>query len=146
MTYRSLIPYAGLIASAVFLTLISLSFVRPTDCQTFCDAPDQGPCPRGSCRAFEQRTGLPLPVVVDDPGGGSPTGGWGKLGPEDLPNPMTFAFDVLFYSALLWLMWYALQIFQQRKQPEFQAILPPLSVVIVGVLVGLYLYWPVLTN
>lgn len=44
----------------------------------------------------EQRAGFPLPVLVDDPGGGSPTNGWGILGPEDFLNPVTFILDTLF--------------------------------------------------
>ncbi len=139
------ILYGGIIVLAIGLTLVSLGFVWPVDCQRFCDAPDQAACPSGSCRPGDQRAGLPLPVVVDNPGGSSPTSGWGILGPEDLPNPATFGFDVIFYSALLWVIWYAAQIIRGRERPvDLVALLLPLPVVAMGLVVGLFLYWPVL--
>jgi hypothetical protein len=42
-------------------------------------------------------------MIIDSGGGSSPTTGWGKLGPEDLPNPLTPLLNVLFYGILLWL-------------------------------------------
>ncbi len=139
--------YGSIILLAVGLTVVSLGFIRPADCQSFCDAPDQALCPSGTCVPGAQRAGLPLPVVVDDPGGGSPTGGWGKLGQEDLPNPLTFGLDVLFYSALLWLAWYAVQVVRGAAwREELLAVALSLAVVLVCLLLGLYLYWPFLNR
>jgi hypothetical protein len=144
---KATILYSGIIVLAVGLALVSLEFVRPVDCQRFCDAPEQTPCPSGACRPGEQRAGLPLPVLVDDPGGGSPTGGWGILGPEDLPNPMTFGLDVLFYGALLWLMWNTIQVIRGKKRPlEFIAVMLPLALVLACLLLGFLLYRPFLTR
>jgi hypothetical protein len=64
------------------LTVLSLRFMRPLDCLQVCDDSEGVPCTTGVCRVGEQRAGLPLPIQVDDPGGGSPTGVWGILGPE----------------------------------------------------------------
>ncbi|MBW4458989.1 MAG: hypothetical protein KME47_01920 [Nodosilinea sp. WJT8-NPBG4] len=52
----------------------------------------------------EQRAGFPLPFV-QDAGSGSPTGGWGKVGPEDYfyAELGAFALNVAFYSLILWL-------------------------------------------
>jgi hypothetical protein len=99
---------------AIGLTFASLLYVRPQDCGLACDAPQGTPCPSGACRIGEQRAGWPLPVVVDAPGGGSPTSGWGRLGPEDPPIPGPFVADILFYSILLWLASYGIQIFRGK--------------------------------
>ncbi len=78
-----------MIVLAIGLALLSQKFVRPIDCRSLCDAPENVTCPAGTCRAYEQRAGLPIPYRIDSPGCGSPTNGWGILGPEDLPNPLT---------------------------------------------------------
>lgn len=90
---------------AVGLTILSLKYVRPTDCQHLCST---DPCPTGYCRTGEQRAGFPFPILLDNNDGGSPIAGWGKLGPEDYPLPYTFVLDVLFYGMILWLIWAAL--------------------------------------
>lgn len=87
---------------AIGLTVLSFLYVQPKDCYRFCGG-EQLPCPTGSCRFGEQKAGWPIPAFVDYPGGGSPTGGWGMLGPEDPPIPMPMILDVLFYSILVWL-------------------------------------------
>ena len=143
---NSVILCGVIILLAIGLTVASLRFVRPVDCQSFCDTSEQT-CPSGSCRPGEQRAGLPLPVLVDDPGGGSPTSGWGILGPEDLPNPVTFLLDVLFYSGLLWLIWYVTRLIRGKEQPvELEAIMLPLALVLACLLLGFFLYRPVLTR
>lgn len=132
---------------ATGLTIGSLGFVRPVNCQRFCDAPQQIPCLPGACRNGEQRAGLPMPVLVDDSGGSSPTGGWGKLGPEDLPNLVTFIFDVLFYGVLLASVGYLITLIRRKEQEvERVAIFLPLVVVILGLLGGLASYWPYLAR
>jgi hypothetical protein len=114
----SFILYGVIILLAIGLTLASLRYVRPLDCQRFCDLPEQVPCPSGSCRAGEQRAGFPLPLVIDSGAGSSPTSGWGKLGPEDLPNPVTPVLDVLFYSVLLWLLWKIIRVLLGKEKPR----------------------------
>lgn len=144
--WKAIILYAAIISLAIALSIVSLRFVRPEDCQRLCDAPERASCPSGSCRAGEQRAGLPLPVLVDNPGGSSPTGGWGILGPEDLPNPLTFVLDVLFYGALLWLAWYTIQVIRGKELLEFIAVLLPAAVVLALLLFGFLLYRPLLTR
>ena len=142
---NSVFLYGIIVLLATGLSLLSLRFVRPADCQRVCDAPEQAPCPSGACRAGEQRAGLPLPVLVDDPGGSSPTGGWGKLGAEDIPNPLTFFLDILFYSVLLWLAWSIIQVVRGKERPpELKVILPTLAVLLAYLLVGFILYRPFL--
>jgi hypothetical protein len=51
------------------------------------------------------------------PGGGSPTSGWGLLGPEDLPSFMPMILDVLFYSSLLWLALGIVQLARRQAVP-----------------------------
>src|SRR5512136_1864650 len=114
---KAIIVYGVIILLAIGFTVVSLGFVRPVDCQRLCDVPERASCPNGSCRATEQRAGLPLPVLIDDPGGGSPTSGWGILGPEDLPNPVTFVLDVLFYGILFRFTWYVIQLVRGEEQP-----------------------------
>jgi hypothetical protein len=143
---RSIILYGVIILLAIGLTIASLAFVRPETCQRLCGAPEPALCPRGACLPGEQRAGLPLPIVVDDPGGGSPTSGWGILGPEDFPNPITPVLDVLFYSAVLWLIWYAGQFIWNKQPLELMGLVVPLALVLGSALLGLYLYWPVLTR
>lgn len=75
------------------------------------------PCPAGGCHFGEQKAGWPLPAFVDDPGGGSPTSGWGLLGPEDLPRFMPIILNVLFYSALLWLALGIVQFVRRQAIP-----------------------------
>ena len=136
--------YGLIVLIAVGLALVSQAFVRPADCRALCDAAENAPCPTGTCRAFEQRTGLPLPFRVDDPGGGSPTGGWGILGPEDLPNPLFFLLDVFFYGLLLWWVGYVVQVLRGKAAPELLAILLPLALLLLVMAGGYLLYWPVL--
>lgn len=78
------------------LTLLSFRYVQPKDCYRHCGAEEGIPCLPGGCGFGEQKAGWPLPVFVDDPGGGSPTGGWGLLGPEDPPLIMPMLLTVLF--------------------------------------------------
>jgi len=143
---KAIILYGVIVLLAIGFTVVSLGFIRPVDCHRWCDAPEQASCPNGSCRPGEQRAGLPLPVLIDDPGGGSPTSGWGILGPEDLSNPVTFVLDVLFYGVLLRLFWYVIQIIRKDQPLELLAIVLSLAVVLTGLLLGLLLYWPFLTR
>ncbi len=136
--------YLLIVILAAGLTLLSQSFVRPVDCSALCDTPAGLPCPAGTCRAYEQRAGLPLPYRVDDPGGGSPTRGWGILGPEDLPNPLTFLLDVFFYGLVLWLVGYVLQVLRGKAALEMLAILVPLGLILGILAVGYLLYQPAL--
>ncbi len=87
---------------AIALTVVSFRYVHPKDCYRLCGTEDGIPCPSGSCNFGEQKAGWPIPAFVDTPGGGSPTGGWGLLGPEDPPLAVPIILDVLFYSILLW--------------------------------------------
>ncbi len=112
--FKPYAPYLFIFLLATGLTLASLLYVRPANCTSFCGEAIQAKCPPGSCLAGEQRAGFPLPVRIDDPGGGSPTSGWGILGPEDLPNPFTFLLDVAFYSLLLWGGWHILTILTEK--------------------------------
>jgi hypothetical protein len=133
-----------IIVLATGLTLLSHSFVRPVDCNSLCDAPQGAVCPAGACRAFEQRAGLPLPYQIDNPGGGSPTSGWGILGEEDLPNPFTFLLDVGFYSLLLWFIRYIVRLVQGKAAMEFLAILLPSGLLLVFLIAGYLFYQPFL--
>ncbi len=101
---------------AIGLTIASLRYVRPLNCQRLCDLPEQLPCPSGACRLGEQRAGFPLPIVIDNGAGSSPTSGWGKLGPEDLPNPLTPVLDVVFYGVLLWFIWKILRVLLGKEK------------------------------
>ena len=98
---------------AIGLTVISFQYVQPKNCYNFCDPSYVIPCPKGSCYFFEQKAGWPFPAFVDSPGGGSPTGGWGLLGAEDPPGPTMIA-DVLFYSILVWIVFYIIQFFRHQ--------------------------------
>jgi hypothetical protein len=111
------LPYALIFLLAIGLTVLSLNYVRPADCQRFCDLPKGVPCPSGSCRSGEQRAGFPLPLMIDSGAGSSPTGGWGKLGPEDGLNPITPDLDVIFYGVLLWLVWKLARVLVRKEKP-----------------------------
>ncbi len=113
---------------AVSLTVASSGYVRPKDCNRLCGAPEGAPCPSGACRFGEQRAGWPLPILMDTPGGGSPTNGWGILGPEDPLILDSFVSDVLIYSLLIWLLFYAIQTIRGRVlPPRLIAITLPLT-------------------
>jgi len=87
------------------------------------------PCLPGGCGFGEQKAGWPLPVFVDDPGGGSPTGGWGLLGPEDPPLAMPLLLTVLFYSILVWLVIFIMGLIQgQMLDPKLILLALPLNV------------------
>jgi len=108
-------PYFLLIVNAflaIGFTVISFQYVQPKNCYSFCDA--SRPCSKGACAFGEQKAGWPIPVFVDYPGGGSPTGGWGVLGPEDPPLFMPMILDVLFYSIELWLVIYVIQFLRHQ--------------------------------
>ncbi len=129
---------------AIGLALASQSFVRPTDCRFLCDAAQNALCPTGACRAFEQRAGLPLPFRIDDPGGGSPTNGWGILGSEDPPNPLFFLLDVLFFGIALWLAGDVVQALRGKAVLKWLSILLPLGLLLALLAGGYLLYRPVL--
>jgi len=112
-------PYFLLIVNgflAIGLTVISFQYVQPKNCYRFCGG-EQLPCTTGSCRFGEQKAGWPIPAFVDNPGGGSPTGGWGMLGPEDIPAFIPMILDVLFYSILVWIVLYVIQSFRHQALP-----------------------------
>src|SRR5215212_8493554 len=80
-------PYFLLIVNAflaIGLTVLSFQYVQPKNCYNFCDPSYIIPCTKGSCYFGDQKAGWPIPVFVDMPGGGSPTDGWGMVGPEDI--------------------------------------------------------------
>ena len=133
-----------IIGLAIGLTLLSHRFVRPVSCHSLCDAPQGAACPAEACRAFEQRAGLPLPYQIDDPGGSSPTSGWGILGEEDLPNPLFFLLDVGFYSLLLWFIRYIVRLVQGQATVELMAILLPSGLLLVFLIAGYLCYQPFL--
>ena len=113
-------PYFLLVVNAflaIGLTVVSFQYVQPRNCYYFCDPSNIISCPKGSCNFGEQKAGWPIPAFVDYPGGGSPTGGWGLLGPEDLPLPIAMIGDVLFYSILVWIVLYAIQFFRRQTIP-----------------------------
>lgn len=144
---KAIILYGAILCLAIGLTVASLAFVRPVNCQRLCGDLDPTPCPSGACRFGEQRAGLPMPVLVDAPGGGSPTNGWGILGPEDLPNPLTFVFDVLFYGVFLWLVRHITRVVR-GKEPSVNILAAALSaaVVLTGLVLGGLAYWPFLAR
>jgi len=135
-----------IILLAIGLTLLSRSFVRPVNCHSLCGEPQGAVCPTGACRMYEQRAGLPLPFLVDAPGGGSPTSGWGILGEEDLPNPIFFLLDVGFYSLLLWLIRYVVQLMRGKATLELLAILLPSGLLLAFLIAGFLLYQPYLSR
>ncbi len=131
-----------IIVLAISLTLLSLTYVRPSNCQQLCAEPEYAPCPSGACRFGEQRAGFPLPIVVDAPGGGSPTSGWGKLGAEDMPDPLFFLMDAAFYAALIWIVWFAAQRIRERKKVTRQTLIPlaaPLAILLICAFVAIRL-------
>ena len=144
---KKIILYSSLIVLAIGFTVASLRFVRPVVCRSYCDTLDQTPCPPSACRGGEQRAGLPFPVLIDNGAGSSPTGGWGILGPEDLPNPFTFVLDVFFYGVLLRFVVSLISIVRGKELgAERLVIIPSLIVLLLGILSGLILYWPYLTK
>lgn len=102
---------------AIGITVASFRYIQPKDCYRLCGSSEGRTCLAGACRFGEQKAGWPLPAFVDAPGGGSPTGGWGILGPEDLPLPVPIILDTLFYSLLLWLILYGIQLVRGRTLP-----------------------------
>jgi hypothetical protein len=110
-------PYVLLIVNAILaigLTVTSFQYVQPKNCYYFCEASEGKSCLKGSCATGEQKAGWPFPAFIDAPGGGSPTDGWGLLGPEDLPLPIPMIQDVLFYSILVWSVLYVIQFFRHQ--------------------------------
>ena len=110
-------PYFLLIVNAflaIGLTVISFQYVQPKNCYNFCGPSYMVPCLKGSCYFGDQKAGWPIPVIVDAGGGGSPTDGWGVLGNEDLPHPISMIADVLFYSMLVWIVLFIIQFFRHQ--------------------------------
>lgn len=99
---------------AAVLTVLSLQYIEPKNCYRFCEAL---PCPTGGCRFGEQKAGWPLPVFVDYPGGGSPTSGWGRIGPEDPVLFMPLVLDIAFYSLIVWLAMWFVQLIRGKSFP-----------------------------
>ena len=94
-------PYFLMIVNALLaigLTVISFQYIQPKNCDSFCDG--SRTCPNGACAYGEQKAGWPIPAFVDNPGGGSPTAGWGRLGPEDPPLGIPMIQNVLQPSGL----------------------------------------------
>lgn len=121
-----------LVLLAIGLTNLSPSYVRTADCP-----------PYGACRP---QAGFPLPFLQDDPAGGSPINGWGRLGPEDWPNPFTFALNVLFYSVLLRLLWRMLWLTRSTERTRaLRAMVPMVVLVLLCLIMGFLSYRPVPT-
>jgi hypothetical protein len=135
-----------IILLAIGLTLLSRSFVRPVNCHSLCGEPAGAVCPTGACRMYEQRAGLPLPFLIDAPGGGSPTNGWGILGEEDLPDPFIFLLDVGFYSLLLWLIRYIVRVIRGKTAVKLLAIVLAPAVLLAFLIAGFLFYRPFLAR
>ena len=134
-------PYFLLIVDAfvaIGLTIVSLAYIRPRDCSRLCEPSSPLLC--GACEIGEQKAGWPLPVFVDMPGGGSPTSGWGKLGWEDMPNPVTFILDALFYSVLLWPIASIMQAIRGKALPlRFILVMVPMTALLAAFLWLIYM-------
>jgi len=114
---------------AIGLTVLSFRYIQPKDCYSSCGSLDGTTCPAGACRFGEQKAGLPVPAFVDTQGGGSPTGGWGMLGPEDPPLLVPLVLDVLFYSLLVWLALYIIQLVRRHAlNPKLIVVTLPLNI------------------
>lgn len=111
---QRIISISLIILVGVGLTLFSLRYQQPSNCQELCT--DFQPCQVGQCKFGEQRAGFPLPFVQDAEAG-SPTTGWGKIGPEDYyyADIPAFTFNVACYSLTLWLL-------QRLMKRLFQAL------------------------
>lgn len=102
---------------AIGLTVLSFQYIQPKNCYRLCGESEGMSCPTGSCHFGEQKAGWPLPAFIDSPGGGSPTSGWGMIGPEDIPSFTPLILDVLFYSGLLWLAFTIVQLARRQVVP-----------------------------
>ncbi len=93
-----------IVVIAFLLTLLSLVYVRPMACHKLCVTE---PCPSGTCREGELRSGFPFPIRRDNNLRQSPVLGLGagRLGPEDVPSSPAFILNILFYSTILWPLW-----------------------------------------
>jgi hypothetical protein len=120
---------------AIALTVLSFQYVQPKNCYRLCGAEEGMPCLPGGCRFGEQKAGWPIPVFVDAPGGGSSTGGWGLLGPEDPPLVMPMLLTVLFYSILVWLGMFIIGLIQgQMVDPKLILLALPMNVLLAAIL------------
>jgi hypothetical protein len=128
---------------AIAFTVASFQYVQPKNCYRLCSTESRTACSKGSCNFGDQKAGWPISAFIDAPGGGSPTGGWGLLGPEDPPLPIPILGDVLFYSLLLWLAFCLIQIVQ-RRVPSYRLVLAtlPLNGVLALSLWAFYLMFP----
>ncbi|MEP7133563.1 MAG: hypothetical protein ABI904_01400 [Chloroflexota bacterium] len=127
---------------AIGFTVVSFRYVQPAECYRLCGALEGMSCPAGACRFGEQKAGWPVPAFVDAPGGGSPTGGWGLLGPEDPPLPVPIILDVLFYSILLWFAVYIIQLVRRQALPlQLSIVTLPLNVFLSAALWFLLLFF-----
>ena len=127
---------------AIGLTVLSFRYIQPKDCYRSCGSLDGTTCPAGACRFGEQKAGLPVPAFVDTPGGGSPTGGWGMLGPEDTPLLVPLVLDVLFYSLLVWLALYIIQLVRRHAlNPKLIVATLPLNILLAASLWIFYLFF-----
>jgi hypothetical protein len=117
---------------AVVLTILSFRYVEPKNCYRTCGQSLEGrPCSTGGCPVGAQKAGWPLPAIVDSPGGGSPTSGWGLIGPEDPPLLVPLLLDVLFYSLALWLVISLIQLIWKRTSPVKDLVLSlPLNILL----------------
>ncbi len=71
-------------------------------------------------------------------------GGWGILGPEDLPNLPIFLLDVFFFALVLWLAGYLFQVRRRQAALNWLAVLLPLAFMMVLIAAGYLVYQPVL--
>jgi len=118
------------------LTVLSFQYVHPKNCYSFCEGNGIS-CLPGGCGFGEQKAGWPLTVFVDTPGGGSPTGGWGLLGPEDPPLAIPLLLTVLFYSLLVWLVIFIIGLIQnQMLDPKLILLTLPMNLLLAVFLWG----------
>jgi len=99
---------------AVGLTVLSFRYIQPKDCYQLCGGSEDHPCPAGTCGIGEQKAGWPFPAFIDAPGGGSPTSGWGLVGPEDPALFVPLVLDIGFYSLMGWLVMWFIQLIPRK--------------------------------
>lgn len=144
-TWQRVGIYSLIVVLAVAATIFSFQFKRPANCANPC-VPDTeyAPCPPNCCEIGEQRAGFPFIMVRDNPGGGSPTGGWGKLGAEDYlyMNLGTFLLNVGFYGTILWVLWKLPSVLHSATPFWQQKLLVGITYIGFGVVVGVLDYEP----
>lgn len=100
--HKALTINLGFWLASLLLTLLSIYYQQPSDCQVK-DLCWQSPCTDRQVACSFLRAGFPLPFIFDQTAG-SPVSGWMQISPDDNISPLMFILNIILYRLLIFIV------------------------------------------